>query len=74
MSPVKGLRLGRLEDAAESRVGPRTAIVPVRFTPLERERLDEITRDMGLAYPLTSGESSSSIPFPFGVRSGRYLK
>jgi hypothetical protein len=49
MSQVKGLRLGRLESAPNSGVEPRTAIVPVRFTPVERERLDEITREMGLS-------------------------
>jgi hypothetical protein len=49
MSQVKGLRLGRLEDAVDARVELRTAIVRVRFTPAEKERLDEITREMGLS-------------------------
>jgi hypothetical protein len=49
MSEVKGLDLERLEDTTESSDVPRTAIVPVRFTPLEKARLDEITREMGLS-------------------------
>lgn len=49
MSQVKGLRLGRLKDAADSGVELRTAIVRVRFTPVEKARLDEITREMGLS-------------------------
>jgi hypothetical protein len=49
MSQVRGLRLRRLESAPDSAVEPRTAIVPVRFTPVERERLNEITREMGLS-------------------------
>jgi hypothetical protein len=49
MSQVKGLRLGRLEDATDRRVELRTAIVRVRFTPVEKGRLHEITREMGLS-------------------------
>jgi hypothetical protein len=49
MSQVKGLRLGRLEDAAGSRVGLRTAIVRVRLTEEEKGRLDQIAREMGLS-------------------------